>query len=260
MSRTHKITNPDKWHEYIPLFEIHKRGRAILFQALRLGIGELIVDSPELPKTATLNLIPIHFVTGDPYTKTAIKFLETVSPVQFVFIPDNRWVKQIQQIWGNKTISHKRTRLFAHSLDLQYLRTLKAKLPQGFVIRDIKNEHLDQIPKGYLEAIEMVFNNRECFLQSKYGVAIEYEKRLASIAYPAFPYIDAFEIQVLTIDEPEFRRRGLATVACSALMIEALEDNVIPHWDAANESSVELAKKLGYVDPDPYYAYFKKPD
>ncbi|MFW9841033.1 MAG: GNAT family N-acetyltransferase, partial [Candidatus Thorarchaeota archaeon] len=67
-----------------------------------------------------------------------------------------------------------------------------------------------------------------------------------------------FEIQVDTLDEAH-RRKGFATAVSAALIIYALENGLTPHWDAANEESVQLALKLGYTDPDCWEAYFLKP-
>ena len=36
----------------------------------------------------------------------------------------------------------------------------------------------------------------------------------------------------------------------------ALEKNLVPHWDAANEASVKLALKLGYTNPVSWDAYY----
>ncbi|TFG94575.1 GNAT family N-acetyltransferase, partial [Candidatus Thorarchaeota archaeon] len=37
-----------------------------------------------------------------------------------------------------------------------------------------------------------------------------------------------------------------------------LENNLVPHWDAANEQSVKLALKLGYSNPKTWEVYFYK--
>ncbi|MGD9397060.1 MAG: GNAT family N-acetyltransferase, partial [Candidatus Thorarchaeota archaeon] len=50
-----------------------------------------------------------------------------------------------------------------------------------------------------------------------------------------------------------------ATAASAALMIHALENGIVPQWDAANEPSIKLALKLGYTNPDHWEAYYLKP-
>ena len=39
------------------------------------------------------------------------------------------------------------------------------------------------------------------------------------------------------------------------MIAHCLDNNLEPCWDAHNDLSAELAKKLGFVDPAPYTAY-----
>ena len=54
---------------------------------------------------------------------------------------------------------------------------------------------------------------------------------------------------------PEERRKKLATAACSALILNCLEEGLYPSWDAQNMNSVRLAEKLGYEYDHEYVAY-----
>ncbi|MBP3753936.1 MAG: GNAT family N-acetyltransferase [Lachnospiraceae bacterium] len=47
----------------------------------------------------------------------------------------------------------------------------------------------------------------------------------------------------------------LATIACSALILRCLKENLYPSWDAQNMNSVRLAEKLGYEFAHEYVAY-----
>lgn len=54
--------------------------------------------------------------------------------------------------------------------------------------------------------------------------------------------------------EPE-RRKSLALIACSALILRCLDEGLYPSWDAMNMGSVHLAEKLGYEFDHEYTAY-----
>lgn len=54
---------------------------------------------------------------------------------------------------------------------------------------------------------------------------------------------------------PEEKRKHLATVACSVLILNCLEEGLYPSWDAQNMNSVQLAEKLGYEYDHEYIAY-----
>ena len=57
-------------------------------------------------------------------------------------------------------------------------------------------------------------------------------------------YNEGIEIEVDTIESE--RRKHLATIACSALILNCLGEGLYPSWDAQNMNSVNLAEKLGY--------------
>ena len=58
------------------------------------------------------------------------------------------------------------------------------------------------------------------------------------------------EIQVNT--NPAYRRQGLATIVSAALLIECLKTERLPHWDAGNPESAQLACKLGFTPNGTY--------
>lgn len=58
------------------------------------------------------------------------------------------------------------------------------------------------------------------------------------------------EIQINTREK--YQGQGLATAVAARLMINSLENNLDPNWDAANKVSVGLAKKLGYTQQGTY--------
>lgn len=64
------------------------------------------------------------------------------------------------------------------------------------------------------------------------------------------------EIEIAT--HPDYRRKALATITASALMLHCLERDLYPSWDGANMESVRLAQKLGYILKEPYDTYFIK--
>lgn len=53
----------------------------------------------------------------------------------------------------------------------------------------------------------------------------------------------------------ELKKIDLATVCCSALILNCLEEGLYPSWAAHNMNSVHLAQKLGYEFSHEYVAY-----
>ena len=87
------------------------------------------------------------------------------------------------------------------------------------------------------------------------GFCVKHGDEPISMASSCLPYTDKLEVQIATVDSPEYRRRGFGTTACIALLEYCLENKIEPHWDAFDERSASMAEKLGYTDPEHYHMY-----
>lgn len=97
------------------------------------------------------------------------------------------------------------------------------------------------------------FENYLDYQNQAIGVAILYQGRLVSGASPYAVYNGGIEIEINT--KPEYREKDLATVYGAKLILECLETNIYPNWDAHDLRSVALAEKLGYHLDVSYVTY-----
>lgn len=99
----------------------------------------------------------------------------------------------------------------------------------------------------------------ETFIECGVGFCVMHGRRPISAAFSGLPIEDdQFDVQVYTVDNPKYRRRGFATVASAALIEYSLENGLEPEWDAQNEPSIKIALKLGYTDPVKFDVYYWK--
>ena len=63
------------------------------------------------------------------------------------------------------------------------------------------------------------------------------------------------KIEVNIETKAEYRRKGLAKACAARLILECLERQIYPRWDAANIASVALAEKLNYRFVREYVVY-----
>lgn len=77
-----------------------------------------------------------------------------------------------------------------------------------------------------------------------------------SLASGSIPHTDLLEVQVATVEDPEYRRKGFGTAVSIALIEYCLKNNIEPVWEAANDTSVQMALKLGYSKPENVYQYY----
>jgi hypothetical protein len=240
------------------LFDSHTKGRGIIFPALDQGRGNVWVNSLEAPTVARLQLTMINAVAGDSNDPEAEELIRMIEPMQIAFGPDDEWNQIIRKLWGNRLVIQQRTSLSPKSLDLNNLRKLRDQLPTGYVLERMGLETIRRIDKRQAMHIPTFFGSSEDFYKMGVAYCIKYEEKVVSMASTFMPFTDELEIQVDTFD-PNHRRRGLATIASAALIIHALENNIVPQWEAANDSSTQLALKLGYTDPEPWEVYYLKP-
>jgi len=241
------------------LFETHKRARAVIFPALDQGRGRLWTNSLESPIVARLQLVMIHAVTGDSTSPDAEEIVRMIEPMQLVFGPNDKWTRIIKELWGERLGIQLRALFSPKSLDLDKLRHLREQIPPNYTLERMDLESIKGMDKRRAMHIPMFFGSSEEFFKMGIAFCIKHDDKVVSIASTFTPYTDEFEIQVDTSD-PEHRRKGLATVVSAALMVHALENGLVPHWDAGNEASIELALKLGYTNPDRWKAYYLKPE
>ena len=103
------------------------------------------------------------------------------------------------------------------------------------------------------------WNTADDFINNGIGFSLLCSKKLAATAYSAFIHNSKLEIGIETI--PEFRGKGFAQLACSALIDYCIEKDYEPVWACKleNTGSCRLAEKLGFEVSGaiPYYRLCK---
>ncbi|UCE11252.1 MAG: GNAT family N-acetyltransferase [Candidatus Thorarchaeota archaeon] len=241
-----------------PMFERHRMGRSVLFQCFDMGLGSIKTDSKEAPTVALYSFRPFNYVVGDSSSPSAPVLVKSIPAMNIVLTPNEEWTKVVKSEWGDDLIPMDRTLLNADTLDLGHIRELKTNLSDDFKVAQLSLTDIEDIDNRHIMQIEMIWGSLEEFEDKNIGFCIKHGETAVSMAYPAFPYNDEFEIQVATLDSLEYRRKGLATAVSAALIEYALENELVPQWDAANEQSVGLALKLGYTNPEAYQVYLRR--
>ncbi len=240
------------------LFDSYTSARAIIFPALDQGRGNMWSNSLEEPTVARLQLAIINAVAGDSTIGDAKELIQMIEPLQLVIAPNEGWNQLIRDLWGEQLGIQERTLFSPQSLDIEYLRHLLNQLPEGYRLERMDLETINRVDKRKAMHIPTFFGSSKAFHKSGIGYCIKFENEVVCMASTFTPYTNEFEIQIDTID-PIHRQKGLATVASAALIIHALENGIVPQWDAANELSYRLALKLGYTNPKHWEAYYLKP-
>lgn len=223
----------------------------LIFSCLQNVMGKIYVTDLEQPKSAFAFVGCFGFYAGEPNVELVIN-----KPEGFVIlVPQNeQWAALIEKYYSSakKVIRYaiKKNTTF----DVNMLRREIGKLPDGYELKRIDAEIYDQCLKNpATEDFVSAFDSKEKYLQMGRGMVITKNGAIVAGASSYTRYNEGIEIEVDTIESE--RRKHLATIACSALILKCLDEGLYPSWDAQNMNSVHLAEKLGYEFDHEYVAY-----
>ena len=253
----------------IPIDEGHRGALSKLFaayewnylaQAILEGTtGRAIADSADDPHAAVLEApsLQLSIVGGDAGHPSARQYIEQLPKRTALFFAAEGWEELVHRIHGGKLITLPRYAFTSEALDIEYLWKMRSAVPDGYRMEPmdlILAQRLGEEKSGFAEDHMRLFDSPEDFIERGYGFCLLHGDEMASVATTFAVCSKGIEIQIST--RKEHRRRGLATVVAAQLIVHSLQHELDPNWDAANESSVGLATKLGYTPQGTYSMVF----
>lgn len=223
----------------------------LIYSCLQQVMGKIYVTDPDHPESACAFVGCFAFYAGRPEQELVQKKAKGF----VIMVPQNEdWAKLIETCFPEA----KRVTRYAIKKDTVFdvakLHSRIAELPEGYELRKIDGELYEKCLKNPA-TVDFVsaFGEKEKYLKYGRGWVILKEQEIVSGASSYTRYQDGIEIEVDTVEAE--RRKHLATIACAALILECLSENLYPSWDAQNLHSVHLAEKLGYEYSHGYAAY-----
>lgn len=227
-----------------------KRGNTFVHSYLQGHMGRAWADSNTKPSYGLIQVGDFCILSGKNY-----KDIDQVLSL----LPDLTNRNNILLMPGDKRIEeiiHKdypkwdiiRRYAFEHKkavFNIPYLKQMVAALDKEYKLYPMDEYWYSRVLKEEW-SVDFVsnFESATDYLNRGLGVVITRKDEIVSGASSYSIYNGGIEIQVDT--KSAFRKKGLAYIASAALIIACLERNIYPGWDAANEVSVHLARKLGY--------------
>lgn len=223
----------------------------LIYSCLQKVMGKIYVTDLENPKSAFAFVGCFGFFAGEPDKELVVN-----KPDGFVILtPQNdAWGKLIEECFpsANRATRYaiKKDTIF----DREKLKKNIDMLPEGYELKKIDSDMYDKcLENPQTEDFVSVFESKEKYLEIGRGMVITKNGNIVAGASSYTSYKEGIEIEVDTL--PDERRKHLATVACSALILNCLDEGLYPSWDAQNMNSVHLAEKLGYEFAHEYVVY-----
>ena len=239
----------------VPMFE--KIDSTIVLSYLQGHMGTAWVDDLENPTVAQISVGIFVFYAGNSNLKEAEELLFNLPDFTLAIVDSDEWKKRIETVHSGAIEKFQRYRFKKNPehLDRAHIEDLMSSLPKGYEIMKVdKNIAQSSSFNELSEDFTSQFDSIDDFINRGIGYAILHEGKIVSAATSFSIYDEGIEIEVAS--NSDHRRKGLATIVASALILDCIERGKYPSWDGANSESVELAKKLGYVFLESYDTYF----
>lgn len=223
----------------------------MIYSCLQNIMGKIYVTDMQNPMSAAAFIGDFIFFAGKPDRE-----LVYCKPNGFmIMVPQNEeWSKLIEKCYPSaKKVSRYAIKKDT-KFDVKMLQTEIDKLLPEYELKEINSVIYDKcLESAATSDFVSVFENKEQYLKLGMGMVIIKNGEIVSGASSYTRYDKGIEIEVDTVEQE--RRKHLATIACSALILKCLQKGLYPSWDAQNMNSVRLAKKLGYELDHEYTAY-----
>ncbi|REB11568.1 GNAT family N-acetyltransferase [Sporosarcina sp. BI001-red] len=247
--------NAEVRKKLVPMFEGFDS--TIVLSYLQGHMGTAWVDNLENPVVAQITVGIFVFYAGDSSKKEAEELLYNLPEFTLAIVDSDEWKKRLETVHSGAVNKFPRYSFDKNPDHLNRLHIvhLMSSLPEDYEIKKV-DHHIANAPSFNELSEDFVsqFESIDDFINRGVGYAILHEDEVVAAATSFSIYDDGIEIEIAT--NPEYRRKGLATIVASALILDCLDNGKYPSWDGANSESVELAKKLGYMFKESYDTYF----
>ena len=230
-----------------------------LWSCVEGNMGRAWVDRKAEPSIAMVVVADFCFLLGcteDMSDKVAIKELLEQFKRKIIVANDTYGISVIEKYFPS---NHKKYSRYAIKKETD---VFKKDVLNNFIAAIEPKFHIEKINEvNYNKVLEDEFMADCCsnysslgeFLKSGIGYVIIHDGEIISGA-SSYSYCKG-SIDITIGTKEKYRQRGLALACASKVILDCLDKNIYPRWDASNLESVALAKKLGYHFKKEYKVY-----
>ena len=264
----YELNTPD-YEKVRPLYQAldyHLTIRAVIEET---SPGRIYVDDLQDPKTAFMCSVEGYHLAGNSenvaFNTALTKLIQYISKNKDTVrdgedaisldVYPQAWETQLPMLFPDRApLIHQRRKYLCTQLRINWKEPLRFKslLLEGYSVHRIDNEFLKQlrehVPKHVLEWMKANWGSRESFLQYGFGFCVVHAERMVSWCIADCISGNHCEVGIHTL--PEYRRRGLATIAVAATVEYCFSHGFTTvgwHCNDDNIGSWKTAKKVGFV-------------
>lgn len=166
-----------------------------------------------------------------------------------LFSSSGKWNSIINRLLNNEI---KQLRRYSYKFGEGNELSGVSKLPKHYCINRITPALIEDSYEFNKKYYEEYWGSVSNFIGKGFGYCILHNEKVVSECTAIFCSDELAEIDIATSDN--YRGRGLAKILANTFIRHSLENNIRPSWDCdvSNNSSINLAEKLGFNDPVEY--------
>lgn len=219
-------------------------------------MGKAYVDDLQTPSAYKIQVGPFFYFAGDASGEGGQEMVQNVQPWTLFMPSSEGWLEAGKRIYGERLIAFDRYSFSSECLSVELLEKLSQ---ESEFSKDVKQIDLTLATEvwGQDDSLDISdFESPSDFIERGIGYYVEKSGKIIGCAYSSLVCSKGIEVSIFVSEK--YRRQGIATTLAARLLKWCLQNNMDPHWDAANPESCILAEKLGYLSKGMYQAYFLK--
>jgi GNAT superfamily N-acetyltransferase len=197
---------------------------------------------------------PFYILGGNPNHPKSKEMLDLIPNGSTILPSPPEWISKLEKQQNITLHKYDRFSLDHNNISVTHLNKIIATNPNQLNIKKIDESLASDIYKS--ENFQYHFQNftsETDFLNRGLGYVALFDGLIIGVASSALVCSSGYEINIMVL--PEYRGKSLGKLLAANLVKSILINCKVPHWDAANEISLNLAEQLGYDFKDKYQAY-----
>lgn len=235
-------------HKIVPLC-IGRSEDTVLWSCVEGNMGRVWVDDEYYPKSAIALVADFCYLLGD---LNEIVDAGQVMPIlenckhKIIITNNPSWISFIEKKYQDsfRKLSRYAIKVEPNIFNKEQLSNYIRAAEPYQVVRIDESIYYKALTDNFMADLCCFFSTSQNFLGNGVGYVVLHEGEIVAGASSYSYCKDSIEITIGT--KREFRRKGLALACASKLILECLNRNIYPRWEAVNLESVALAEKLGY--------------
>lgn len=216
---------------------------------------KIFVDNVVSPTAVVIIQGTFIIFAGDADSEIATEMIKSLPPHYGIQPTNEKFISLAKNMYKENLKSSRRFIFSSEDLNKDSLKEIIYNSEYKEYLKRIDLNTANKMNKDKLNRCHLFnYNSPEDFIKNSFGFCIEKDSKILSACTASLLSKNSAEISIIT--DPCFRKKGLATVVAARFILYCLENNLTPHWDAANYTSYTLAQKLGYKYIDEYNIYY----